>query len=907
MSSDWLEIKGIKQNNLKNISIKLPHNKVIAVTGLSGSGKSSLAFDTIFAEGQWRFIESLASYARLFLEKLDRPDIEEIRNIRPTIALEQRNPIRGSRSTVGTLTDIYDILRVLYSKVSTPFCLNCGIEIKKWNPTQVYKELINNYSGSKALILFESNKSISQLRKEGFYRLFIEGEVKEVFDFDNNLNHKHEIVLDRLVIRDETRLSDSIELAWREGNGRVKLIIIEKGELVFSDKNSCDKCGTFIPEPMPILFSFNHPIGACPECKGFGNILKYDESLIVPDTSLSILEGAIEPWEKPSYKWWKTQLLNNAKRSGIDIERPFKYLEKEDRQKLYEGNGYFYGLNNFFESLQDKRYKLHVRVFISRYRNPFECPLCRGKKLKNEVLSYKIGKKDISEISQMSIDKLYDFFFDPPFTSYQKEASKEPLRQILSRLEFLKRVGLDYLTLDRQAMTLSGGEHQRVNLTNQLSARLSSSLYILDEPTIGLHSRDNKRIAQLIKELSEQGNTILVVEHDPEIIKAADWVIELGPGGGHKGGKVVFNGSIDDFLKSDTITAKYLNTFTIKYLRKNKSKIQNRQSEILRLTGACGHNLKNLIFTVPLNRLTVVSGVSGSGKSTIVVDTLYMALKRHFNHSYKRPLEYKSIEGIENIKDVKLVDQSPIGRSPRSNPATYLKIFASIRKIYSEQLESKIHGYEPGFFSFNIQGGRCETCKGEGYQKLEMYFFEDLFVKCEECLGKRYRTDTLRIKYKGYSISDVLDMTVEEAIKIFSDEKAVVRRLELMKDVGLGYLRIGQAATTLSGGEAQRIKICSELGLSKRNGLLYIFDEPTIGLHMHDIDSLIDIFKKLVELGNSVIIIEHNLAIIKAADWAIDLGPEGGDKGGEIIFEGTPEDLSKRNDSYTGISLSQYV
>ncbi len=907
MSRDWLEIKGIKQNNLKNISIRLPHNKVIAVTGVSGSGKSSLAFDTIFAEGQWRFIESLSSYARLFLEKLDRPDIEELRNIRPAIALEQRNPVRGSRSTVGTLTEIYDLLRVLFAKIATPYCPRCGEEIKKWDTTQAFRELINGYSGSKAMILFESHEEISHLRERGFYRLYINGEIKEVFEIHHDAeNQKHEVVLDRLVIRDEPRLSDSLELAWREGNGRIKLILLPgRGEIVFSEKNSCDRCDILLPEPMPILFSFNHPVGACSECKGFGNVLRYDESLIVPDPSRSLSEGAIEPWEKPAYKWWKDQLLKDGKKSGIDTKKPLKDFRKEEWRKLFEGNEYFYGLDNFFEALEEKRYKLHVRVFLSRYRNPVECPKCHGKRLKKEVLSYKIARLDISEMNQMSVDKLDAFYSDPPLSSYQKEVVKEPLRQIKAKLEFLMRVGLDYLTVDRQTMTLSGGEYQRVCLSSQLSARLAGTLYILDEPTIGLHSRDNERIAGIIRELAEQGNTIIIVEHDPEMITASDWIVELGPGGGHKGGQVVFNGGIEDFLQSDTITARYINQSQITNYKSqiSKSKIKNLKFKILRLIGARGHNLRNVTMSIPVNTLTVISGVSGSGKSTLTVETLYRVLAGHFKQGKKRPLPYERLEGAEDIRGVKLVDQSPIGKSPRSNPATYLKIFDTIRKLFSEQVEAKVYGYDPGFFSFNVPGGRCEICKGEGYQKLEMYFFEDLFVKCEECHGKRYNPDALKVKYKGHTVSDVLDLTVDEAFAVFSEDKTIAKRLELMRDVGLGYLRIGQPATTLSGGEAQRLKICAELGITDRKGVVYVLDEPTIGLHMHDIHALLAVLRRLVDSGNTVIVIEHNLDVIKEADWVIDLGPEGGDRGGRIIFEGPPEQLVQSEASYTGRSL----
>ncbi len=912
MSREWLEIKGIKQNNLKNISIKIPHNKVIAVTGVSGSGKSSLAFDTIFAEGQWRFIESLSSYARLFLEKLDRPDVDEVKNIRPAIALEQRNPVRSSRSTVGTLTEIYDLLRVLYAKVSTPYCPECGEEIRKWDTSQVKKELIENYVHSKSIIMFETTESITKLKARGFYRLLINNEIKEVFDLDDTIDkQKHNVVLDRLLINDEARLSDSIEQAWREGNGRIKIRIINKGDVVFSKRNTCDRCDIALPEPMPLLFSFNHPVGACPECKGFGNILKYDRYLIVPDDSLSLSEGAIEPWEKPAARWWKNQMIRNIKKQGIDINKPLKDFKEEEWNLLFEGNKDFYGINDFFEELEEKRYKLHVRVFLSRYRSPVKCKKCHGKRLNNDALSYKISGLDISEMSQMTINRLFNFFKDPSLSTFSKDVAREALDHIRAKLDFLMRVGLDYLTIDRQVMTLSGGEFQRVNLSNQLSSSLAGTLYILDEPTIGLHSRDNRRIARIIKELSEQGNTVIIVEHDPEIIEASDWVLELGPGGGQQGGSVVFSDEINEYYKAETITTRYLKSRTklqgITYQEtvSKRQKTVSRNNKFLCMTGARGNNLKDITIKIPLNKLTVVSGVSGSGKSSLIVETLYRVLARHFRHSERKPLKYNTIEGMKNIRDVRLVDQLPIGRSPRSNPATYIKVFDSIRRLFAQQPEAKIYGYEPGFFSFNISGGRCEVCRGEGSQRLEMYFFEDLFVKCESCHGSRYNKDTLKVKYNGYNISEVLDLTVDGALKLFQEEKTIAHRLTLMKDIGLGYLKIGQPATSISGGEAQRLKICSELGNSNRHGFFYILDEPTIGLHMDDIRNLMTVLRRLVDSNNTVLLIEHNLDVISSTDWVIDLGPEGGEKGGNVVFKGPPDGLINCKESYTGKSLSE--
>ncbi len=935
MSEKILLIKGARQNNLKNITLALPHNKVIAVTGVSGSGKSSLAFDTIFAEGQWRFIESLSTYARLFLEKLDRPDVDEIQNIRPAIALEQKNPIRGSRSTVGTLTEIYDFLRLLYSKIATPYCTNCGKEIKNWDTSSIISELLKNYEGQKAIILFESKDSGEVLKKKGFYRIWVHG---GIVDIPSTLTPPFEVVLDRLIIRDEPRLSDSIEMAWKEGEGRIKIVLIKSNKsssfetLNFLSGNVCDKCNIELPEPYPLLFSFNHPVGACPECKGFGNILQYNEDIIIPNKSLSIVEGAIDPWEKPAYSWWKNQLIKNAEKDGINVNIPYSELSTEEKIKLFEGGNYFYGINDFFKELEGKRYKLHIRVFLSRYREPVTCNQCKGKRLRTESLSYKIEGFDIAELASMSVSDAISFFknLNIPFT--KREAIKEILRQITLKLGFLKQVGLDYLTLNRDSRTLSGGEYQRINLSNQLSSFLTGTLYVLDEPTIGLHPRDTDIISGIMSDLSKHGNTVIVVEHDKRIIESADWIIELGPGGGHLGGNIVFSGSKEDFLSANTITSRYIrgiDKIKLSHDFKRKEKIKTECKKI-KLIGASGNNLKSVNLEIPLQTLTTITGVSGAGKSSLIVETLYRALAREFKVAYEFPLPYKHLDGAQYLKGVKLISQSPIGKSPRSNPVTYLKIFDLIRKVFSEQLEAKAHGYGPGFFSFNVQGGRCEACKGAGYQRIEMYFFEDLYIKCEECHGKRYKPEVLRVTYRKKNIDEVLNMTVDEAIELFETEHNIRNKLLLMKDIGLGYLRLGQPATTLSGGEAQRLKICAEMintsfslydnyvnanvakGDQIRNphekifkkGYLYILDEPTIGLHFTDIKALVCILRRLVRAGNTVLLIEHNLDVISASDWIIDLGPEGGDKGGEIIFEGTPEEIIHAKNSYTGMYLA---
>ncbi|WP_333652865.1 excinuclease ABC subunit UvrA [Dissulfurispira sp.] len=914
MSNRELIIEGARQNNLKNISLRLPHNKVIAITGVSGSGKSSLAFDTIFAEGQWRFIESLSTYARLFLEKLDRPDVDAIHNIRPAIALEQKNPVKGSRSTVGTLTEIYDLLRVLYSRVAIPHCPNCGKEIRKWDPSQIVSELLEKYRDGKAVILFETGESMEGLKQRGFHRVWIDGEVRDIDNFKFQIsNFKFvEVVLDRLVIRDEPRLSDSIEMAWKEGKERLKIVIFKeagKEVLNFSSKNSCDDCNIELPEPTPILFSFNHPVCACPECKGFGNVLIYDEDIIVPDKYVSLSEGAIEMWEKPMARWWKDQMIKGAKKSGIDVNKPYSELTKEEKDTIFRGNQHFYGINDFFEELESKRYKLHVRVFLSRYRSPVTCPKCKGRRLCENALAYRIDGTDIAELSNMSVSRILQWFKTLQLSPMQKEISKEAVRQIIIKLQFLERVGLDYLTLSRQAKTLSGGEYQRVNLSNQLASALTGTLYVLDEPTIGLHPRDTRRIAEIMRELSSLGNTIIVVEHDRDIISLSDWVVEMGPGGGHMGGEVVFSGPMEEFLKTDTLTAKYIKGIADQQAASMKHKTKDfrpRTIDYLTLHGASGNNLKNVTLKIPLETLTVVTGVSGSGKSSLIVETLYLAMARHFRIESEHPLPYRSISGLKKIKGVRLIDQSPIGKTPRSNPLTYLKMFDPIRKLFAQQMEARAHGYAPGFFSFNVPGGRCETCKGEGYQKMEMYFFEDIFVRCEDCKGRRYKEEALRVTYKGKNISDILEMTVDEAFDFFSGVSEISSKLALMKDIGLGYLRLGQPATTLSGGEAQRLKICAELGERRTKNTLYILDEPTVGLHHNDVLKFMKIIRKLIESGNTVVIIEHNLDVISQADWVIDLGPEGGDKGGNILFEGTTEELKRAEGSYTGQYLKEY-
>jgi len=906
MSTQDLVIEGARQNNLRNISLCIPHDTVTVVTGVSGSGKSSLAFDTIFAEGQWRFIESLSSYARLFLEKLDRPDVDAILNIRPAIALEQKNPVRGSRSTVGTLTELHDLFRVLYAKAATPFCPHCGREIRKWDPSQIAAELLEKHSNKKAMILFDTKEPPEELKRKGYFRVWKDGEMTELGPVRETENGGLTMVLDRLVIRDEPRLSDSIETAWKEGKAGMKVILIEdRGAttlLPFSSQHACEVCGIALPEPTPILFSFNHPVGACPECKGFGDTLQYSEDLIVPDPSLSLAEGAVDPWNKPAAKWWKKQLREKGKKAGLDLEKPFEKLSAREKDILFKGVKGFYGIDDFFQELEGWRYKLHVRVFLSRYRRSTTCHECNGKRLKKEALAFKVSELDIAELSAMPISALGGFFADIGLSPFKKELARELLRQIGMKIEFLEKVGLGYLTLDRHGKTLSGGEYQRINLSNQLASLLTGTLYVLDEPTIGLHPKDTERVAGILNRLADQGNTVIVVEHDRGIIEASKWVIELGPGGGHKGGNIVFSGPMDTFLTADTLTARYL---------RNEKKVhipvkrRSYSGEELLLQGARGNNLKGVDFGVPLKRMTAVTGVSGSGKSTLVVETLYRAVARHCKAGAEQPLPFTGLQGEHFLKGVRLIDQSPIGRSPRSNPVTYLKIFDHIRKILADQKEARAYGYGPGFFSFNLPGGRCEACKGCGLELMEMFFFEDLYITCEKCEGRRYRPEALRVTYKGKNIYDILNMTVEEAVMFFHENLPVRTKLSLLMETGLGYLRLGQPATTLSGGEAQRLKIASELGTTGRGGYLYILDEPTVGLHFDDVNALLHILNRLVEAENTVLVIEHNLDVIRAADWIVDIGPEGGDKGGMIVFEGTPEEIMKAENSSTGTFLAK--
>jgi len=912
-----LRIEGARQNNLKNISLEIPHDRLTVITGVSGSGKSSLAFDTIFAEGQWRYIESLSTYARMFLERLDRPDVDRIENIRPAIALEQKNPVRTARSSVGTATEVYDYLRLLYAKIGRVHCPQCGAAATSHSPESIVDALLAEHAGARALVGFRlpvpagmaPAELWASLTRRGFARVRVGDALCELAaPPPPTLAGVGEVtvILDRVVLdaAQRGRITGSVETALREGNGRLEVEVVGVGVRTYAEALRCPQCNTALERPQPLLFSFNHPLGACPECRGFGNVLKYDEALVVPDPTRSLAEGAVEPWSYPSGRWYQRQLLRAARRRGIDVDRPYAELDEAARRFVYEGDGSFPGIRGFFEDVESYRYKLHVRVFLSRYRTPSPCPACRGARLKPAALAVKVAGLDIARFTALTIEEAARVLAGLRLTAWEAHVSREILKQLTAKLTFLLRVGLGYLTLDRQTRTLSGGEAQRINLANQLGAQLVGTLYVLDEPSIGLHPRDTARLADICRELAQAGNTVIVVEHDRSFIEAADHVIELGPGSGERGGEVVFAGPQHEFRRAaHSLTARYLTgreSIPVPLVRRTARRY-------LVLTGAREHNLKDLTVRIPLGTLTVVTGVSGSGKSTLVHDTLYRAVARAFKTDFAPPGAYTSLTGLEYLKGVRLIDQEPIGRTPRSNPVTYIKAFDEIRKLYASLPRARALGLGPGAFSFNVPGGRCETCQGDGVEKLEMYFFEDVYVTCQECEGRRYRPDVLSVKYRGRTISDVLGMTVDEAVELFAAQPSLVRRLRVLQDVGLGYLRLGQPAPTLSGGEAQRLKIAAELGARAASDVLYILDEPTTGLHLDDVKKLLGVLHRLVDAGNTVLVVEHHLDVIKCADWVIDLGPEAGPEGGEIVAEGPPELIAQTPGSYTGKFLAEVL
>jgi excinuclease ABC subunit A len=908
----WLSIEGARQNNLKNVSVAIPHDRLTVITGVSGSGKSSLAFDTLFAEGQWRYIESLSTYARMFLDRLDRPDVDRLEHVRPAIALEQKNPVRTARSTVGTATELYDYLRLLWARIGRVHCPRCGSEARSDSAEGVADRLVREHPDARALICFplppaaggDPRTAIPALLQRGFARVKIGAAVLELAEATTaeawpRDGQRPLVVLDRVVIGApaRSRMVESLEAALAEGDGRAEVDVLGRGVIGVNREFRCPTCESPLARPQPVLFSFNHPLGACPECRGFGNILRYDESRVVPDASRSLMDGAVAPWSHPSGQRYQKQLLKHAKRRGVDVTRPYAQLSAEDRAWVQAGEDGFPGIQGFFEEVESYRYKLHVRVFLSRYRSQSACPRCAGTRLTPEALSVRVGGATIAEACRMTVDELAAFLAALPLSGREQAVARDALKLLRDKLTFLRRVGLGYLTLERQTRSLSGGEAQRINLANQLGAQLTGTLYILDEPSIGLHACDTARLAELCRELAGAGNTVVVVEHDRSIIEAADYVIEMGPGSGERGGTVVFAGTGAELREdSRSLTGRYLSGRDGILLP--VSRREGRRALVLR--GARAHNLKNLTVRIPLHTLTCVTGVSGSGKSTLVHDTLHPILARAFKVDFDTPGEHDELRGIEYLKGVRLIDQEPIGRTPRSNPVTYIKAFDEIRKVFAALPRAQTLGLAPGAFSFNVPGGRCETCEGDGLQKLEMYFFEDVYVTCPGCEGKRYRAEVLQVTYRGKDISQVLGLTVDAAVDFFAAQPSLVRRLRVLQEVGLGYLRLGQPATTLSGGEAQRLKIAAELGARLSTDHLYILDEPTTGLHLDDVKKLLAVLDRLVDAGNTVLVVEHHLDVIKTADWIIDLGPEGGDAGGAIVAEGTPEDVAQVAASHTG-------
>ena len=946
-----IEVRGARVHNLKNISVSLPHNKLTVVTGVSGSGKSSLAFDTIYAEGQRRYVESLSAYARQFLERMDKPDVDEITGIAPAIAIRQKNATRNPRSTVATQTEIYDYLRLLFARAGQTFCHVCGREVKKDSPESAADEILAELpEGTRFYVLFPlfqengSRKAAKPARKtkkktavspdelsvsayllmllqQGFSRLFRDGEMIELqrpedYPFDN-FDGTY-VLIDRLKADNEIRqrLVDSLEICFREGHAAVVEQAfqpvpdkdLQAGKpvvLKFSDKFVCKYDGTVYEEPEPTLFSFNSPFGACPVCQGFGNTIGVDYDLVIPNPLLSLKDGAIEPFTRPQHAWAQKELLKYASSAKINANTPFADLHDYQQNAIIYGDEGWRGIKGFFKWLETKKYKLHVRVFLAKYRGYTTCPECDGARLRQEARDVKIGGRSLPEIVAMSISDAQAFFEDLKLSEEREKIAEKILLELRRRLKFLVDVGLDYLTLSRVAATLSGGEAQRIQLATNLGSLLVGTLYVLDEPSIGLHPRDNARLIKILENLRDIGNTLLVVEHDEDTMRAADHILDIGLFAGELGGNVVFEGDFKDLLKDkSSLTARYLrgdNEIKVPQKRKTKGKRK------IAVTGAREHNLKNVSVDIPLEMLVCVTGVSGSGKSTLVHDILYAGLKKKRGEWNTHVGLFKDLTGSEFIDDVMLIDQSPIGRTPRSNPVTYVKAYDAIREVFAGTQAAKSKGFNSSHFSFNVPGGRCETCQGSGTVTVEMQFLADVELTCEDCRGTRFRDEILGVKYKGRNIHEVLEMTVREALMFFKDVKKLTTRLKMLEDVGLGYLRLGQSATTLSGGEAQRVKLAAHLAQKTRSNTLFIFDEPTTGLHFDDINKLLAAFRALIENGGSLLVIEHNLDVIKTADYVIDLGPEGGVGGGEVVAMGTPEQIAKNEKSHTGRYLKEIL
>jgi excinuclease ABC subunit A len=923
---DKIIIKGAREHNLKDISLEIPKNKLVVITGLSGSGKSSLAFDTIYAEGQRRYVESLSAYARQFLELMEKPDVDIIEGLSPAIAIQQRTPSHNPRSIVGTVTEIYDYLRLLFARIGIPHCPNCGKEIKPQSAQQIIDTIMNMPKDTKIQILSPIVRGrtgtyeelFKRLLKMGYVRVRVNGKIYELenkIKLDRYKKQNIELVIDRITINPESRqrVADSVETAVKESKGLV-LVLTDKGagkfdERIFSEHYACTDCGISMSEIEPRLFSFNSPHGACPECTGLGNKLEIDEDLVIPNKELSVNTGAIVAWSNPittrTHRWknswggYYVEMLEDvARRNHISLSKPWKELKKDEQKIFLYGDGEFEGvINNLNRRYKETESEYVKEEIFNKYMRQQVCPTCNGARLKKEALSVLIDKKSIRDIITMSVLKTQKFFNELKLTDKEKVISKAVLKEINSRISFLTNVGLGYLTLDRESHTLAGGEAQRIHLATQIGSGLTGVLYVLDEPSIGLHQRDNKKLLDTLLKLKDLGNTLIVVEHDEETMRMADWIVDLGPGAGIHGGKIVAEGPFEKILKAkDSLTAKYLNgEMQIPIPKRKKS-----SGKSLQVIGARQFNLKNINVEIPLGLLVCITGVSGSGKSTLIHEIIYKSLMQKLHGSKDMPGLHDKIKGIENLDKVIVVDQSPIGRTPRSNPATYTASFGVIRDIFAMLPEAKRRGYQPGRFSFNVKGGRCENCGGDGTIKIEMNFLPDVYVHCEVCKGKRFNEETLQVKYKGKNIAEVLDMTVEEAGEFFANIPALKRVLGTLSDVGLGYIKLGQPATTLSGGEAQRVKLATELSKRATGRTLYILDEPTTGLHFADVEKLLNVLHRLVGAGNSVIVIEHNLDVIKTADWIIDLGPEGGDEGGQVIATGTPEAIVKNSKSHTG-------
>jgi excinuclease ABC subunit A len=966
MTQEAIEVRGARVNNLKNISFRIPINQMTVVTGVSGSGKSSLAFDTIYAEGQRRYVESLSAYARQFLERMDKPDVDEVRGISPAIAIRQKNSTRNPRSTVGTQTEVYDYLRLLYARVGITICRVCGREVYRDSPESAADEILSALGeGTRFFVLFPAAAGLAEterngegetgrqgdrgkpkersprrrlspsprqtivahimsLMQRGFTRLLHEGRQIDLASPDDYQREDFENVfalVDRLTAREDVRqrLVDSLETCFREGHGRAVIQTSEPPavaggpsfesatprQLRFAEAFECKYDDTVYALPEPRLFSFNNPFGACPTCQGFGNTIGLDLDLVIPNPGLTLREGAIEPWTKPQFDWTKTELRAFCKTERIPMDVPFNGLTRQQRNALVNGKGDWSGVRGFFEWLDTKKYKLHVRVFLSKYRGYTRCPDCEGARLRQEARDVRVGNKTLPEVSALSIKEASTFFDSLELAEEQAAIADRVLFEIRRRLRFLVDVGLDYLTLDRLASTLSGGEAQRIQLATNLGSSLVGALYVLDEPSIGLHPRDNDRLIRLLHNLRDIGNTVLVVEHDAEMMHAADHILDIGPAAGELGGRLIYEGDFRGLLKDSlSLTGRYLRGEAEIKEPKHRRPLQLKR---LNVRGAGEHNLKNINVDIPLDMMVCVTGVSGSGKSTLIHDCIYAGLKKQSGDWQGHVGAYQELAGGEHIDEVILVDQSPIGRTPRSNPVTYIKVYDAIRETFAHTREAQAHGFEPSHFSFNVPGGRCEVCQGDGTVTVEMQFLADVELVCEECKGTRFKQQVLDVRYRGKNINDILNMTIREALTFFRDITKIVNKLRVMDEVGLGYLRLGQSATTLSGGEAQRVKLAAHLAKRAGARTLYIFDEPTTGLHFDDINKLLAAFRALIDAGGSLLVIEHNLDVIKTADYIIDLGPEGGDAGGYVVATGTPEAIMKAKDSYTGKYLREYL